>query len=730
MTALAVLAYALLTLAAAIAIAAPLRPAVTLPERCLIGIAASLILGTLLAYAVALLLGVNAFSALLGPLLLLGIAAVVAIRCSWLDNWRQALVTLREDSDQLRSSVMISAVVAVALAIFSIVAGRAVVTAPDGSIIAGYQTVWSDWSQHLTTANSFAVAQNLPPHDPLFAGAPLRYPFLPDFQAALLIGLGVSAPAALAAGSAVMLTLAAALVVVLAQRLHLGIGTGVIAAVICFIGGGIGFVTFFGDACQSAGYSASQCALSSVWHSPGVLVGAFGHIPDALSHQTRAYDGLLTDVTQQPITNTQWYTPLLAWWLPQRTFVWGFVLALSVLVIVLGALDAEPRGAWHAFALAGVLCGTALVVHVQTAMVLAIVLGVMALSRRRLEWTALIGLGLAVGLWRVIALAGAPRGTQAAQNTFPFFEAGWKWNALDLAHEGAGAPVVHRGVLGTAWAYFAFWLRNLVLAVPLSLAVALAAGVALIPAGWRSWGQRIVDFFGRELVRFVLPFVLIFVLCNTVVLQSWDWDNTKLLAYWYLAAALLIARLAVGLVRWWWGIPLSVLTVAATTLTGVIVVIRMLPGTPAQDSITGPYTVASAADATLARTVASSTPHDAVFLTPGRPNDPILAVAGRTAVMAYYGWLWSYGTDFGSRVTDEQTIYAGCGVTTQPQNAQCRQTLRGLIHRYGISYVEVDDRTGDPGVIQPQTDFAWWSQQGFPVVAHDEDITIYDVRSA
>ena len=53
-------------------------------------------------------------------------------------------------------------------------------------------------------------------------------------------------------------------------------------------------------------------------------------------------------------------------------------------------------------------------------------------------------------------------------------------------------------------------------------------------------------------------------------------------------------------------------------------------------------------------------PRDAVLLTGGRPNDPLLTIAGRTAVMGYAGWLNSYGTDFGSRPDDIHTMYAGC----------------------------------------------------------------------
>ena len=85
-----------------------------------------------------------------------------------------------------------------------------------------------------------------------------------------------------------------------------------------------------------------------------------------------------------------------------------------------------------------------------------------------------------------------------------------------------------------------------------------------------------------------------------------------------------------------------------------------------------------------------------MFLTFGRPNDPVLAVAGRIGVMGYGGWLWSYGISFESRYEDVQTMYNGCAADA----ATC--PVFSLLRKYGISYVEIDDRVTDPGAIDSQ----------------------------
>ena len=116
-------------------------------------------------------------------------------------------------------------------------------------------------------------------------------------------------------------------------------------------------------------------------------------------------------------------------------------------------------------------------------------------------------------------------------------------------------------------------------------------------------------------------------------------------------------------------------------LTGVLVVLRLLPWTPPEHAITGPYVVASAQERSMAATVVATTDNRAVFLTSGRPNDPLLAVAGRTGLMGYYGWLWSYGTDFGTRFNDVRTLAKSMlyelhdGIARLPGSTEVRKLL-------------------------------------------------------
>ena len=94
-------------------------------------------------------------------------------------------------------------------------------------------------------------------------------------------------------------------------RLTGGLGAGVIAVTLTLLGGGIGFWFFFGDAARLG------------------LINALTHIP-------RAYDRF------DPPVNIQWYNPILSYYLPQRSFVFGAAIVMAMLLLLTPPLLATP----------------------------------------------------------------------------------------------------------------------------------------------------------------------------------------------------------------------------------------------------------------------------------------------------------------------------------------------------------------------------------------------------
>jgi len=735
-TALLVMLDAALTLAAGAALTGLIATHLTLMERGLIGVITGVLVASGMTYGLSLVFGLSVATVLEGPLITLAGALAASLltvdpRATWYASWV-------ESRDRWAQQTPWFSIIALAVggAAVATIFAHTVYTDP-GGLEAGYPTVWADWSQHLTTAASFAVGGNIPPINPLFSGTTLLYPFLPDFHAATLITLGLSPGLALAIPGAALMVVIGMLVVALGRRLGLGAGAGIIAALICFIGGGLGFIGLFADACTNHGFTATQCTLQYVVTHPGTGLSIIGwtlhDLPGTIAAQPRAYDGLPSDGGTAPLPNMQWYTPLMAWWLPQRTLLFGFAAAISVLLLVLSGASSGGRS-WEAFVIAGVIAGLLPIVHVQTLIALAILLFVLLWRRRRREWLALVGVAALIGGVRLVQLALTAHGSSVnpyGTNVYPWIEPGWLANAgssadpsgrldMSLGNFIVGA-IQAVGMVGTPQ-WWGFWLANLGVAVPLVAFVVLAMLARCAGGGAARVGRAVTSAFPLPLLELALGALIIFAACNLVVFQTWNWDNTKLLVYWYLVSALLIGALAA---HWWrrvWPRIAAVALVGPVLLTGALVVLRLLPWTPPADAITGPYTIANAQEVALASTIAATTPRGAVFLTFGRPNDPVLAVAGRLGVMGYGGWLWSYGIDIGSRYADVQALYAGC----TDSGAMCR--VFGLLREYDISYVEIDNRTQDPGAVESRPGFTWWADQDFPVVARADHIIIYDVR--
>jgi hypothetical protein len=733
LTALLLLADAVISVAAGAAFAELVDLPLRLVERLLLAAVVALVLGPAASYAFALLFGLNTATVLLGPAALLVVCgALVAMRSAGFMCWRAAWAESWAQWRRHGPWVMVG-VVAFAVPVFSLLFAHTLFM-QNGELSAGFQTVWADWSQHLSTQASFAAAGNVSTNS-LYADTPLLYPFVGDFQSATLVTLGLAAPAALALPGALLALIIVLLVVRLALRLGLGRGAGIIAAAITFVGGGLGFVGVFADACQAAGSTAAQCTSGHVFGNLGdgvrVVAGTLRSVPGVLAAQERAYDALLTSPDQQPLPNMQWYTPLFAWWLPQRTLLYGFASALCILLLVVVALRTRRR-TWPAFLAAGALLGVMPVVHAQTFIALVIILSLVALFHLRREWLAFAGVALVIALPRLVQLGLAPHGSVAFGNSYPTLQPGWLSGAAPpLAAPAPGvAGAVRVGLVAVGdWlrafvtpGWWGFWFVNLGVAVPVSVSVAVLAAIRHLPGSAGGLARRLLSPFPQPLLAMALAGLALFALCNLVVFQSWNWDNTKLFVYWYLAASLLIA----GLAEAWWrrglaGKSASALTVGVTLLTGIVVLLRLLPWTPPVDAVGGPYTLASADERALAATLVTRTAGDAVFLTFGRPNDPVLALAGRTGLIGYYGWLWSYGIDFDGRYADVRSMYRGCA-----PGASC--PIYGLLRKYHVSYVEIDDRTGSPGAIEPDANPSWWAARNLPVVARSQHIVVYDVR--
>jgi hypothetical protein len=169
---------------------------------------------------------------------------------------------------------------------------------------------------------------------------------------------------------------------------------------------------------------------------------------------------------------------------------------------------------------------------------------------------------------------------------------------------------------------------------------------------------------------FYLPFTLCFIVPNFVKMAPWIWDNIKVLYYWWLASAPLVALLLARL--WQQGNVRRVIAAVlfvCVTLAGALDVAGI-----AFRSIK--YQVFDADGLRFAELVKAQTAPRSLIVHAPVHNTPVF-LTGRRSLMGYPGHIWTHGLQFVQRESEIKRIYLGA-----PDAAQ-------LIRNYGIEYLVV-----------------------------------------
>ncbi len=463
----------------------------------------------------------------------------------------------------------------------------------------GFSNNVGDLPFHLSVITSFSHSQNFPPDDPTFTGSRFTYPFLADLIASIFTRAGSSLVQAqflenLLLGLAVVGLLHRWTLEMTGDRL-----AGLIAPVLVFFSGGLGWLLFFKDTMKSP---------QGVWA--------------ALLHPSHDY-------TIMTGTRWRWGNALTTLLVPQRSMLFGLSVAVVIFtqwwLVVKGNYGAEldsttaertRSGIDRRMIAAGVCAGLLPLIHTHTWMVITVMAACLTLLFRNWRAWAIF--------FAVALLFSAPQLLWMLHGSSVKVTAFWAW------HFGWD-----RGDENAVW----FWLRNTGLFIPALVAVVL----------WRGKPYLV----SAPLLRFYTPFLLCFLVPNAITLAPWIWDNIKVLFYWYLASAplvaLLLARFFQSTLRW--RIAGSVLLLSLT-FAGSLDIWRIVSGRT-EFRLFDRQGMAFAAQVLQETEPRSLVLHGPVFDTP-------LFLTGRRSLLAYPGWAWTRGLDFPAR--DEAIRRSGlCG---------------------------------------------------------------------
>lgn len=215
-----------------------------------------------------------------------------------------------------------------------------------------------------------------------------------------------------------------------------------------------------------------------------------------------------------------------------------------------------------------------------------------------------------------------------------------------------------------------FWLKNTGLFIPLTVAAIL----------WRSKNKPLVS---RKLLIFFLPFTLCFIIPNVLKLAPWIWDNIKVLFYWWLASAPLVALL---LARLWRqrGLQraMAVVLFICLTLAGALDVAAIVLRS-------NRYDIFTANGIKFAELIKQEAAPRAIVIHAPVHNHPVF-LTGRRSLLGYPGHVWTHGLEFADRESEIKRVYAGA-----PDAA-------AILRKYGVEYVVVSPLERDNVTVNEQ----------------------------
>jgi len=529
--------------------------------------------------------------------------------------------------------------------------------ANDQGIFTGGSNNLGDLPFHLGIIYSFVDGANFLPQNPSFAGAKLSYPFIPDLITAAFMKLGVGVREAMLVQN---VSWAFALLVILESfvfRIVSDRYAARIAPALLFLSGGLGFLWFFSDfGAQAKGFADFLFSLPK--------------------------DYTIGD-------EFRWGNSLVTLFLTQRSLLLGMPLTLAVLgflwkIFTAEATEtAEEKGLSPSLLhsstplLLGAIAGMLPLIHLHSLFVLFVVAGFLFLFRPA-KWREWLLFGLGVCLIAVPQLIWSITGS--ASNAAEFFQIHIGWDA---------------GQTNLIW----FWIKNTGLAIPM-----IAAGFYLLFRHSEPAKKENAELSKASLtVQFYMPFLFVFILANIAKLAPWQWDNIKVLIYWFVGSLPFIAFA----LAWLWRKSKSARIAAIACFVALIFAGGLDVWRTVSRQIN--YKVFDADAVTLATRVNAAIPPQA-FIVNAPTYNTATVLTGRSSLLRYPGHLASHGISFGERERDVKLMYLG------------GPGALGLFEKYDVKYVLVSPE--ERNTLSPNEAFF----RQFPIAGSAGQYTLYDVR--
>lgn len=473
------------------------------------------------------------------------------------------------------------------------------------------QSTYGDLPMHLSFITSL-VNSPFPPEYAIYPGHRLSYPFLMDSLSTSFYLMGWPLQLSLTFPGTLMMALCYMGVMCLAREMTVGKKTVILATLLFFLNGGLGFLYHFD---QAAGVE---------WDGTPTFWTRIQHI----------LTGYYTTPTNQPDPNNlRWSNVIADLMIPQRTLLGGWCMVIPCFYLLYTCYDPDKRDRqrMHGIILLGVWAGLLPLIHTHSFLALALCsLGMMVSDLihekdRRDVFLHYLPYGLlaaVIALPQLICFTFAQTfqeaGAEGAGNTFLQFQFNW---------------VNNPGGSGMRDFYFWFYIKNIGLPF-------IALVLALFERdrkNRRLFAGAFAIILAAELIRF----------------QPNEYDNNKLFYLAWLLCCMIVANWCSMMWRRLKGLRarpvIAAALAAATFLSAGLTLWRECVST---------YQAFSVTAVEVGEYVRDNTEEHSMFLTGTHHLNPVSSIAGRRIICGPDLWLYWHGFDTTQRKQDIAQFYA------------------------------------------------------------------------
>ena len=502
-----------------------------------------------------------------------------------------------EGEDCLNKKVFLIAVLPIVLVICILLTNHILVPFKDGGYASG-QSTYGDLHMHLGFITSIAEQKSFPPEYPFLAGTPLCYPFFVDMLSSSLYLFGTPLRLAVLIPSYVISLLLVMGFYILAYSLTKKQSTAILAMILFFLGGGLGFSYFI----------------------------------DGAKIDHTLFTRIFTEYYQTPTNlnemNIRWANPICDMIIPQRTTMAGWFTVIPALWMLTEAIKTKSR---KQFIILGLFAGCMPMIHTHSFLALGIISAAMfflhvpvarqedGIDMRFSKFKGYIANWLLFGgITIIIALP------QLCLWTFK--QTMGRDSFLNL----------HFNWVNEADPYFWFYLKNWGI-------VALFAIPAIMNAS-------------RENKKLLASCGLLFILAELILFQPNSYDNNKLFFIVYMILLIIVSDWFVYMWDKLKGVSgrmyLSVILIIVGLTSGVLTICR-------EWYSGGKFQVYKESDIKVSNFIKENTDPNSVFLTATNHTNPVVSLAGRSIYLgsSLYVYFHGMGDEMYERQSNLEQVY-------------------------------------------------------------------------